>query len=130
MREIALDTNAAVDLLNGKSEVIQLIQSYEIICLPVIVCGELLFGAKNSGKRKKNEKKYQDFISSCIILDTNELIADAYAEIRLELKRKGKPIPENDIWISAICKVNNMALMTHDKHFVYIEKLKLIKLTR
>ncbi len=128
MNTIALDTNIAIDVLNGKPQVIDLMRQKEIICLPVTVCGELLFGAKNSGNRIKNESKYRTFIESCIVLDTNTLVAEAYAEIRLALKQKGKPIPENDIWIAAICVVNDIALLSHDKHFENIEGLQLIKI--
>ncbi len=117
MNTIALDTNIAVDVLNGKGETIRLLEGYEILCLPVTVCGELLFGAKNSASRTKNENKYRAFIESCVILDSNSLVAQEYAQIRLALKQKGKPIPENDIWIAAACIVNGISLMSHDKHF-------------
>jgi len=61
------------------------------------------------------------------MLDSNSLVANEYAEIRLSLKQKGKPIPENDIWIAAICMVNDVPLMSHDKHFEHVEKLQLVK---
>jgi tRNA(fMet)-specific endonuclease VapC len=91
------------------------------------VCGELLFGAKNSGNNLKNEDKYKEFIQRCVVLDINSIVANEYAKIRLVLKQKGKPIPENDIWIAAICVVNGIPLISHDKHFENIQKLSLIK---
>jgi tRNA(fMet)-specific endonuclease VapC len=123
MKKIALDTNIAVDLLNGKQDIVAAVGQFTFICVPVTVCGELLFGAKNSGRPKSNESKYINFISSCIILETNILVAEKYAEIRLNLKKKGKPIPENDIWIAAICIVNDMPLFTRDAHFLNIDDL-------
>jgi tRNA(fMet)-specific endonuclease VapC len=126
MDKIALDTNIAIDLLNGKSEVIASINKFDLVCLPVTVCGELLFGAKNSGKSKANELKYKNFVNACLILETNSLVAEKYADIRFALKQKGKPIPENDIWIAAICAVNNIPLFTRDAHFENVEELKLI----
>ncbi|MCU0447615.1 MAG: type II toxin-antitoxin system VapC family toxin [Arcicella sp.] len=124
---LALDTNIAIDFLNGKPTIVNLISQYESICLPITVCGELLFGAKNSGNAIKNIQKYQNFIDTCLVLETNQLIANEYANTRLELKAKGKPIPENDIWIAAICIVNDIPLISHDKHFENIDKLQLIK---
>ncbi|MGI4867318.1 MAG: PIN domain-containing protein [Janthinobacterium lividum] len=97
MNSIALDTNIAVDVLNGKTSIIELLQQFEVIYLPITVSGELLFGAKNSANRLRNESRYQAFISNCILLDTNSLVAEQYAEIRLSLKQKGRPIPEDDI---------------------------------
>lgn len=125
MNKIALDTNIAIDLLNGKSEIIDVVSQFEFTYLPVTVCGELLFGAKNSGKAKSNELKYKGFINACVILETNSLIAEKYADIRFELKSKGKPIPENDICIAAICATNDIILFTRDAHFANIDDLKL-----
>ena len=128
MNSIALDTNIAVDVLNGKMPIIELLQQFEIIYLPITVNGELLFGAKNSANRLRNESRYQAFINSCILLDTNALVAEAYAEIRLSLKQKGRPIPENDIWIAALCMVHEVPLLSHDRHFEYVEGLALHKI--
>lgn len=55
-------------------------------------------------------------------MNINYIVAEKYAEIRENLKRKGKPIPENDIWIAAICSANNISLITNDKHFKNIDK--------
>jgi tRNA(fMet)-specific endonuclease VapC len=126
VKRIAIDTNVAIAILNNQLTVIESLKKFQVVCLPVTVCGELLFGAKNSGLSAKNEKKYLSFIECCEILDNHLLVAKTYAEIRLQLKRKGTPIPENDIWIAAACKVNNLPLMTFDKHFKSIEKLKLV----
>jgi len=128
MKIISLDTNIAIDLLNGKENTIKKLSKYDVFCLPITVCGELLFGAKNSKKKKENKLKFESFINQCVILNTNKLIAHKYAEIRKELKDKGKPIPENDIWIAAICAVNEISLATRDKHFKNITDLKLSKI--
>jgi tRNA(fMet)-specific endonuclease VapC len=128
-KTLALDTNIAIDFLNGKSTIVHLISQYETIYLPITVCGELLFGAKNSGNAVKNIQKYRDFIDTCLVLETNLLVADEYASTRLALKAKGKPIPENDIWIASICIVNDIPLISHDKHFENVDKLQLIKVS-
>jgi tRNA(fMet)-specific endonuclease VapC len=128
MNKIALDTNIAIDLLNGKQEVLATLSQFGFIYLPATVCGELLFGAKNSGKQKANELKYKEFIGACLVLETNSLVAEKYAEIRFALKEKGKPIPENDIWIAAICAVNDIPLFTRDTHFEHISGLELLRL--
>jgi tRNA(fMet)-specific endonuclease VapC len=41
----------------------------------------------------------------------------------LQLKRHGKPIPENDLWIAAICVEHDLPLATVDSHFDYVEGL-------
>ncbi len=124
--KIALDTNIAVDVLNAKASTIALLQAYTKIYLPVTVCGELLFGAKNSNRKTQNEPKYQDFIAQYEVLNVHDAVAEEYAEVRKQLKDKGNPIPENDIWIAAICKVNDIPLITHDKHFTQVDGLLVV----
>jgi len=126
--KIALDTNIAVEVLNNNGDIIQKLKKYQQIYLPATVCGELLFGAKNSGKKQENERKFQSFINACKILNINKLIAEEYAEIRKTLKDMGNPIPENDIWIAATCKVNQIPLASRDKHFEKIAFLDLLKI--
>lgn len=125
MKKIALDTNVAIDILNGKLEVIERLEKFEIYCLPITVCGELLFGALNSKRKESNIKTFKAFLKSCKILNTNSLVAEEYAYIRLKLKEKRTPIPENDIWIASICSTNKITLATRDKHFDNVENLEI-----
>ena len=126
---VALDTNIAVDILNGRPAVLDLLMQFEVICLPVTASGELLFGAKNSAQRLRNEPRYQAFIASCILLETNALVAETYAEIRLQLKKAGRPIPENDSWIAAACLSYDVPLFSHDQHFDYVAGLRLQRIS-
>lgn len=128
MESIALDTNIVVDILNNKQSTIGLLKDFPVICLPIVVCGELLYGALNSKKHNTNVPLLHNFINSCSILETNILVAEQYGEIRLQLKLSGKPIPENDIWIAALCVVNEIPLFTFDKHFAFIKNLELISI--
>lgn len=123
MKQIAIDTNIAIQILNVDEQLATKVRNFEMVYLPIVVCGELLFGAKNSNRPLSNEIRYCEFMESGIILNINFLVAEEYANIRKQLKDKGKPIPENDIWIAAICLSNQLPLATKDKHFRYIEGL-------
>jgi tRNA(fMet)-specific endonuclease VapC len=61
------------------------------------------------------------------ILKSSDTTSMLYGEIKTELKKKGKPIPENDIWIAALAKEHDLVLVTRDKHFEEIEDLKVEK---
>jgi len=91
------------------------------------VCGELLYGAKNSGKAYYNLPRFESFIADCQVLDTVEPVASEYFEIKKHLKVRGFPIPENDIWIAAICKVYDLPIFTRDAHFSNIPSLKIFQ---
>ena len=115
--EIALDTNQAIAVLNNTGEIATWIAAYTVAYLPVIVIGELRFGALNSARSAANLARIDQLVSRCTILGPGLATAEQYARIRLELKRQGTPIPENDIWIAAICVERNIPLATSDGHF-------------
>lgn len=128
MKAVAVDTNIAIEILNGNSAIIERLKRYRVVYIPVTVSGELLFGAKKSKRRDANLKVFRDFIGKCETLDINHKVAESYSDIRIDLYKMGKPIPENDLWIAAICVTNNVPLITRDKHFSNIKKLKRVAL--
>lgn len=118
----AVDTNMAIEFIKGNQKVKDKLSKFNVTYLPITVVGELLFGAINSGKKEKKLLETKIFIEKCEILNINYIVAEKYAEIRESLKLKGKPIPENDIWIAATCSANNISLITNDKHFNNIDQ--------
>lgn len=55
-----LDSNIVVDYLRGKDDTVSKVAMYDEIYLPVIVCGELLFGSSVSGNPVKQQKKHKN----------------------------------------------------------------------
>jgi tRNA(fMet)-specific endonuclease VapC len=43
--------------------------------------------------------------------------------LKQRLKEKGRPLPENDLWIAAAAKRQGMVLVTRDWHFREVEDL-------
>ena len=124
---VALDTNVAIALLRGQTQLLQTANIDLAACLlPVVVAGELLFGARNSGRAVENLAAYRSFVYDLQPLLLDGLAAEHYAEIRLALKQKGRPIPDNDMWIAAICRANEVPLLTYDRHFTEVPGLALI----
>ena len=125
--KISLDTNIVIRLFKDDHTVTKLLSRFSTIYLPVPVAAELLFAAKNSNRPKENLQKHNDFLDACHILDITRETADHYSVTRLLLKQKGRPIPENDLWIAAICIENNLPLFTADAHFESVDGLGLVK---
>ena len=120
---VALDTSVAIDVLAAKADV-PLLSSVSEHLLPVPVVGELRYGALNSRKAAENLAKVEARITRCVVLNITVATAKVYAELRLTLKQKGKPIPENDLWIAALCVEHQVALAALDAHFDAIDDLK------
>ena len=123
--EIALDTSVAVRFLNGDAAITARVLAVPEIVLPIVVLGELLFGAENSTRPLQNLPRYLEFISACVVTLVRRETATTYARTRLALKRKGRPIPMNDVWIAAQCLEHGWVLVTDDTDFDYVDGLAL-----
>jgi tRNA(fMet)-specific endonuclease VapC len=66
--EIALDTSVAVRFLNGDTAVVTRVLALPDVVLPIVVVGELLFGAENSNRPLQNLPRYLEFIEACLVL--------------------------------------------------------------
>ncbi|MEA5616800.1 type II toxin-antitoxin system VapC family toxin [Cronbergia sp. UHCC 0137] len=123
--EIALDTSVAVRFLNGDTAIIERVLTLPEVILPLVVAGELLFGAENSSRPLQNLPRYLEFISTCTVVPLGRETTFIYSQTRLMLKRKGRPIPMNDIWIAAQCLEKGWILVTDDTDFDYVDALVL-----
>ncbi|HEY7353920.1 MAG TPA: type II toxin-antitoxin system VapC family toxin [Terriglobales bacterium] len=112
-----LDTNALSAAADDDPTIIALLGRAEELAIPVIVLGEYRHGIVQSRNRTTYEKWLEALIRDCIVLDVNEPTTRFYAEIAVELKRLGKPIPTNDIWIAALCRQYSLPLVSRDHHF-------------
>jgi tRNA(fMet)-specific endonuclease VapC len=123
--EIALDTSAAIHFLNGNLTITEKILALPDVILPIVVVGELLFGAENSSRPLQNLPRYLEFIAACKTVPLGRETAALYAQTRLTLKRKGRPIPMNDVWIAAQCLEHGWILVTNDTDFDAVDGLSL-----
>ena len=117
----AVDTNAVIQLLNRSLH--PRVLGFDEILVPKIVVGELLFGAHNSDRVEDNRRRVFSFLNRVSLLDIDTEIADLYGRIKAQLRRNGKPIPQNDVWIAATAMRHGLPLVTDDQHFERIEGL-------
>jgi tRNA(fMet)-specific endonuclease VapC len=123
-----LDTNIIIDLFRGDSKAIARVNQIEVIYVPVIVIGELYFGANRSNQLQKRTSEIEQLEKMVTILEISKTTAQIYGRIKEQLLVKGKPIPENDIWIAAIAAENEMVLLTRDGHFEQVDGIMTEKL--
>jgi tRNA(fMet)-specific endonuclease VapC len=91
--------------------------------LPAIVLGELYYGARKSAWSTKNISRIDDFAAHNSILLCDVITAQQYGYTKNVLRAKGRPIPENDIWIAALAVQYNLVLVTRDNHFGEVDGL-------
>ena len=112
-----LDTNALSAAADNDAAVIALLARADQVAIPVIVLGEYRYGIAQSRNRASYATWLKGLLHDCLVLDINEPTTQYYAEIIVELKRKGTPIPTNDIWIAALCRQHGLPLLSRDRHF-------------
>ena len=122
-----LDTNIVIALFADEYDVVNNISRAESVFIPAIVIGELFYGAELSTHREKNIRKLEEFSSACRILNCDYETAKFYAQVKSFLKKSGNPVPENDVWIAGLAIQCELPLVTRDRHFDNIKKLKVIK---
>jgi tRNA(fMet)-specific endonuclease VapC len=126
MRAILLDTNAYTAFMLGAAEVVDVVAHADRLYLNSIVLGELLGGFDAGTREPTNRAELARFLASprVEVLPITADTADSYALIYAGLRRKGHPIPTNDLWIAASAMERGAALLTRDAHFSHIDGLR------
>lgn len=117
-----LDTNIIIALFANESSIQQSLANAEEVFIPSIAIGELCYGAYKSNRVKENIARIDELAASIRVLTCTHTTAKHYGFIKNDLRAKGRPLPENDIWIAAITK---QPLVSRDKHFNEIDDLSM-----
>ncbi len=122
--KLLLDTNAVIALQQRDTDLLKLLENEEDIFVPAVVIGELYYGAYKSGRPEENRQTVATFAAARVILNSDAGTGDAYGQIKYALRLKGRPIPENDIWIAALTLQYDCILISRDTHYDEIENLR------
>lgn len=112
-----LDTNALSAWVNGQPGIEKPLRSARRLIIPSVVLGEYYFGIRRSRYRVRYEDWLRRFLPLTEIATVTHATASVYADIRLELRRLGAPIPSNDVWIAALARQHAQSLLSNDSHF-------------
>lgn len=129
MRRIAIDTNIYSAFKANDASIKKLFQRVDFIGVDITVIAELYAGFKMGSRETQNKEELASFLNSprVEVLYHDLETAEFYAFIVNSLKKKGKPVPTNDIWIAATSLRHGLALCSNDKHFDTIDGLILIR---
>ncbi len=125
IREILIDTNAYAAFKRNAPEAVETNRRVLLIVVNSIVLGELLSGFAVGSREPDNKHELQLFLSSQRVkqVSVNNSTAEYYATVYKELRKKGHPIPTNDMWIAASAFQHNLAVFTYDNHFQAVDGL-------
>lgn len=118
-----IDTNALIALSKREKDVAELIDTIKHPVLPMMVVGELIYGALNSSRPEANLAALAAQLAEFEILNIDRHTANFYGWSCMALRKKGRPIPDNDFWIAALGLQHSLPVVTRDKHFLEVREL-------
>ena len=120
-----LDTNIVIALFAKDPSVQDRIKDATEVFVPATVLGELYYGAQKSKHVQENLERINNFAKDNVVISCTTETAKQYGEIKSLLRKKGRPIPDNDIWIAAISRQYSFTLVSRDVHFNEIDDLSI-----
>lgn len=121
--DFLLDTNIVIALLEDDPRVRQRLAACPRVTISATVLGELYFGAFKSSDPARNVTRIHDLLSEAPLVECDAETAYEYGRIKNELRLKGRPIPDNDIWVAATARQYGMTLVSRDHHFAEVDRL-------
>lgn len=129
---VVIDTNAYSALFAGDAAIADVLAESEAVLLSAIVVGELLDGFFGGARERENRALLDRFREKgrTILVPITDSTTEWFALVKQQLRKKGRPIPVNDVWIAATCMEHGAALLSRDGHFAEIDGLRLLSYRR
>ncbi len=131
LTRLVVDTSAYSSFFNGTVASLKpFFSSHYSLYMPLVVLGELRAGFAAGSRRNHNEQRLSRFLSApnVEIIEVSDKTTYLYGRIFAELRKTGKSISTNDIWIAALTIEYKASLLTLDSGFKHISQLQRVDL--
>lgn len=125
MNRLVLDTSAYSHFQIGHGETVARIDSAGWVGVPSVTVGELETGFRLGRRYDSNHDLLERFLAHPVVelMLVDQNVAQIYAEIVVALRKAGRPLPTNDIWIAACAASVGATVLTFDAHFAEIDRV-------
>lgn len=116
---ILIDSNRFIDFCAGDEAAIGTFERAALLVVPFVVLAEIRVGAQLARRGENQVRILNELLNQPGVrtVHSTDGTAHHYAAIFAQLRRKGTPIPTNDIWIAALAIEHNLVLYSRDPHF-------------
>lgn len=125
MADYLLDTNHASKIMAGDENLKQHLENSreagDKFGISITVLGELYFAVFASKRKEENLDHLMSFLDSVLLWKYDQKAAKEFGKIQSEQKSKGRPIPPTDAQIAAVARIQNLTILSEDKHFSYVD---------
>ncbi|GJG88156.1 ribonuclease VapC [Gemmatimonadetes bacterium T265] len=122
-----LDTDILIAALGEDPVVLDAIARSDEVFIPATALGELDYGAAHSARPEQNVDRVTSLAAGQVVLGTDDRTALEYGRLKADLRRRGRPIPDNDLWIAALAVQHDLTLATRDAHFAPVTDLRIVR---
>jgi predicted nucleic acid-binding protein len=125
LSRLVLDTSAYSQFQRGHPETVARIDGAAWVGVPSVTVGELETGFRLGRRYDANHDLLERFLANPAVelMSVDGDVARIYAEIVAALRRAGRPLPTNDIWIAACAASVGATVLTFDAHFAEIDRV-------
>ncbi len=101
----------------------------QLIVFSPVVAGELYHGFRRGPRYEENRRRLDGFLENPYVrmLPVTLATADRFGRIIAALRRKGRPIPTNDVWVAAQAMESGADLLSFDSHFEFVDGLAWVR---
>ena len=122
-----LDTSAAIALVQDVPPVLAIAEPLiadGLMAISTCSVGELFFGVYASAYPEQERAAIEELLWPLQIIQFDEAAAREYGRVQAALRRIGRAITSIDAQIAAIALVRDLTVVSADKHFTYVENLR------
>ena len=133
MLRYLLDTNIASCIIKGNSPAVDRRLAKVAmgqLAVSAVTEGELRFGAVRLPHATRLHNLIEDFFLRVAVLPWDSDAAQQYGRLRATLEREGQPMGNLDAMIAAHALALDAVLVTNDRAFARIKKLKVVDWTK
>ncbi len=128
-----LDTNIASYIIKGNIPAVRrhvAVVPMESVAVSAVTEGELRYGVARMPQAVRLREVVREFLLRVQVLAWNSAAAQQYGELRATLEHEGRPMGNLDIMIGAHALALGAVLVTNDRAFTRIKKLRTTDWTR
>ena len=123
-----LDTDSCIFLMNrSRPKLVENLYAHSAtdIVISIVTAAELQFGVEKSERKVENQKRLDILREEFVTRAFDEFALGAYATLRAELERKGKPIGPLDMLIAGHAIAIDATLITSNlREFRRVKELR------
>jgi tRNA(fMet)-specific endonuclease VapC len=121
-----LDTNIASYIIKGNISAVQRVVQIPVaqVFISSVTEGELRYGVERRPGATALQRRVEEFLARVSTLPWGSDAARAYGSLRTSLERLGRPMGSLDMMIAAHALAADAVLVTSDRTFHRIKKLK------